>query len=70
MTEPKWDREDLQRVIYHIVSRYRAAVEFHGIFDELLDSAIMHVAIPTLKDNNWWPDEVQGPESNDNARLR
>lgn len=56
MNEPKWDREDLQRVLYHVVMRYREAIESNGHqFDELFDSAIYDVAIPTLRDNDWWP---------------
>jgi hypothetical protein len=56
--EPMWTREDVQRVLFHVVQRYNEAIEFHGgLFDEFLHSAIVDVAIPTLKDNRWWPDD-------------
>jgi hypothetical protein len=45
---------DLQRVLYHVVAHYRAAVRGNGD-DELLRSAIFEVAVPTLKETGWWP---------------
>lgn len=78
---PMWDREQVQRVLYHVVRRYEQAItpdyERDGqpkkmprrfvLFgrrlpglggdSELLRSAVFDVAIPTLKDNNWWPAE-------------
>ena len=54
--EPKWSREDLQRVLLHVCKQYEADVAFQGGFSELMNSAIYDLAIPTLKDNHWWPD--------------
>lgn len=80
-TEPKWDREDVQRVLYNVVRKYQQAclpdyehngkqkrgprrfilfgprLPFLGGDSELLRSAIYDVAIPTLKDNQWWPED-------------
>jgi hypothetical protein len=77
-TEPRWDREDVQRVLYHVVKLYQQAntpsngqggktprrfVFFGrrlpglGGDSELLRSAIYDVAIPTLKANEWWPED-------------
>lgn len=53
---PMWDREDLQRVLYHVVDRYLAHPD-----DELCRSAIYDVAIPTLLDNGWWPEDRPVP---------
>lgn len=75
--EPKWSREDVQRVLYHVIKRYEQAnmpwdgkkkspkrfiffgprIPGLGGDSELLRSAIYDVAIPTLKDNNWWPED-------------
>jgi hypothetical protein len=80
MTEAMWSREEVQRVLYHVVRQYQMAqspsysngkskkmprrfglfgrrLPFLGGDSELLRSAIYDVAIPTLRDNNWWPDD-------------
>lgn len=50
MTQYLWNREDVQRVLYNIVSKW----------DLLGDSELFRDAIrigrETLKDNEWWPD--------------
>lgn len=82
----KWSREDVQRVLYHVIRLYEQAnspqhteydeknkaknrkmprrfiffgrrLPFLGGDSELLRDAIYKTAIPTLKDNNWWPED-------------
>lgn len=77
--EVRWSREEVQRVLFHVVKQYEQAISpvytengkakksprrfvlfgqrlpFLGGDSELLRSAIYDVAIPTLKDNDWWP---------------
>ena len=59
--EPKWDRVEVQRVLYHVVDRYIDA-QILGGDDELLRSAIFQVAVPTLKDNGHWPEDYDAEE--------
>ena len=64
-----WDREDLQRVLYVLSVRYLDAVSCNkGMYDELLHSAFMDVAIPTLLDNGWWPADRPVPPLRRNRR--
>lgn len=52
---PMWSREDVQRVLYHVVRQYEIAQELGGD-SELLRDAI-RIGRETLKDNNWWPND-------------
>ena len=51
-----WSREDVQRVLYHIVRSYEVAHQHLGGDSEILRDAI-RIGRQTLKDNNWWPHE-------------
>lgn len=55
---PFWSQDDVHRVLLHVVTRYIQALQVGGD-DELMRSAIFHVAIPTLKLNNFWPETAE-----------
>jgi hypothetical protein len=50
-----WSREDVQRVLYHIVRCYEQALELGGDSEILRDA--IRIGRETLKGNNWWPNE-------------
>lgn len=50
MTQYLWNREDVQRVLYNIVSKWDTFGD-----SELFRDAI-RIGRETLKDNEWWPD--------------
>lgn len=50
MTQYLWNREDVQRVLFNIVSKWDTFGD-----SELFRDAI-RIGRETLKDNNWWPD--------------
>lgn len=51
---PMWNREEVQRVLWTIVTRYYA--DRPNLPNELMDDAI-RIGKQTLIDNHWWENE-------------
>jgi len=51
---PKWNQEDLQRVLFHIVDMYTHEAKQFGGMSEFMNHAIYKVGRQTLIDNGWW----------------